>query len=69
MCASCGCGKPNDNHGDNRHITMDQIQQAAAAAKISPQEAAKNMMDSARTMSGSSMGNQSSQSMSSSSQQ
>jgi hypothetical protein len=58
MCASCGCGKPNEQHGDSRHITMDQIQQAAAAAKISPLEVTKNMADSARAMSGAATGNQ-----------
>ena len=54
MCASCGCGKPNDQHGDNRHITLDQVKQAAKAAEISPMEAAQNLMDSVRQESGSS---------------
>lgn len=67
MCASCGCGKPNDQHGDSRHITMGQIQQAAAAAKISPQEVGKNISDAARSMSGASMGSQTGQSSSASS--
>ena len=58
MCASCGCGKPNDQHGDARHITMDQVQQAAKAADISPEEVTKNLMDSARAMSGASAGQQ-----------
>jgi hypothetical protein len=48
MCASCGCGKPNDQHGDSAHITLPQIEQAAAAADISPEEAAKNMADAVR---------------------
>lgn len=67
MCASCGCGKPNDQHGDSRHITMDQVQQAAAAANISPQEVVKNLGDAARSMSGAATGSQSSQSSSASS--
>jgi hypothetical protein len=46
MCASCGCGKPNDQHGDNRHITLDQVKQAAKASEISPKEVAQNLMDS-----------------------
>jgi hypothetical protein len=45
MCASCGCGKPNDQHGDPSHITKDQIDQAAHAAGISPQQATANMQD------------------------
>ena len=32
MCLSCGCGEPHDNHGDDRHITLEMLQAAAAAA-------------------------------------
>ena len=32
MCISCGCGKPNDDHGDARNITMQDVDQAAEAA-------------------------------------
>ena len=34
MCLSCGCGEPNDNHGDPKHITMDMLEAAAKAAEI-----------------------------------
>lgn len=47
MCVSCGCGKLNDNHGDPRNITMDQIQQAASAANTSPEEVARNIQKGA----------------------
>jgi hypothetical protein len=53
MCASCGCGKPNDQHGDSRHITLDQIQEAAKASDISAMEVAKNLMDSVQQSGGS----------------
>jgi hypothetical protein len=43
MCVSCGCGKLNDNHGDNRHITMQQMQQAAEAAGTSMADVARNI--------------------------
>jgi len=43
MCVSCGCGKLNDNHGDRRHLTMDQIQEAASAAGSSVKDVAKNI--------------------------
>lgn len=43
MCVSCGCGKLNDNHGDSRHITMDQLQKAASAAGCSVADVAKNI--------------------------
>ena len=32
MCLTCGCGQPNDDHGDSRNITMDDLNQAAEAA-------------------------------------
>ena len=43
MCLSCGCGEPNERHGDDRHITQDDLDQAAAAAKISTAEAVQNI--------------------------
>ena len=35
MCVSCNCGKPNDDYGDSRDITMNQIEKAAEAAGTS----------------------------------
>ena len=32
MCVSCGCGQVNDNHGDRRNITLDNVRAAAQAA-------------------------------------
>ena len=52
MCLSCGCGKPNDTHGDDRHITQDRLNQAAQAAEISPQQAAQNIVDGLRQAGG-----------------
>lgn len=43
MCLSCGCGNPNENYGDNRHITMKDLDQAAQAADISRDQALQNM--------------------------
>jgi hypothetical protein len=48
MCASCGCGEPNDNHGDSRNITWSQIEQAASAGNVSAKDATQNMQDMAR---------------------
>ena len=45
MCLDCGCGEPNDRHGDDRHITMDDIQAAATASEISVDEAKRNIVD------------------------
>jgi hypothetical protein len=49
---SCGCGEPNNKHGDDRNITQDDLNQAAQAAKISPDKAAHNIVDSYHQMSG-----------------
>jgi len=45
MCLDCGCGEPNESHGDSRHITMDSIRAAADASEISVDEAIKNISD------------------------
>ena len=50
MCMSCGCGKPNEKHGDDRHITQTQLEQAAQAANITPMQAAQNMMNACQQM-------------------
>jgi hypothetical protein len=49
MCLDCGCGEPNERHGDDRHITMDDVQAAAEASEISVDEAARNIADGLRT--------------------
>jgi hypothetical protein len=46
MCASCGCGKPDEQHGDAANITQSQIDDAASAADITPEQAARNILDS-----------------------
>ena len=28
MCASCGCGSPNEKHGDSANITSNDIEKA-----------------------------------------
>jgi hypothetical protein len=52
MCLSCGCGEPNERHGDDRHITQDDLNAAAQAAEISPQQAAQNILDGLQSGSG-----------------
>ena len=47
MCASCGCGKVDDQMGDDRHLTMSDLKSAAEAAEISVQEVAKNIQAAA----------------------
>jgi hypothetical protein len=45
MCLSCGCGKPNDDHGDSRNITMDDFNQAAEAAGTTRDKVIQNIMN------------------------
>ena len=47
MCVSCGCGQPNEQHGDQRNITLNQLQQAAQAAGISVEQVANNIRQGA----------------------
>ena len=49
MCLSCGCGQPNEQHGDPRHITLSQIEQAAQASNISVQQAIENIRQGAQS--------------------
>jgi hypothetical protein len=50
MCASCGCGAPDESHGDTTNITLGQVQRAANAAGISPEEAANNITESVQSV-------------------
>lgn len=43
MCASCGCGVPNEDHGNSANITLDDLERAARVAGVSPQEVVENM--------------------------
>jgi hypothetical protein len=52
MCLSCGCGEPDADHGDERHITRARLREgltdekvlaAAEAAEISPEEVRQNI--------------------------
>jgi hypothetical protein len=43
MCANCGCGVPEDKHGDDRNIAWSEIEAAAEANDASPTEAIQNM--------------------------
>jgi hypothetical protein len=31
MCMNCGCGKPEDRHGNDANITMDDLRKAGEA--------------------------------------
>lgn len=43
MCASCGCGQVNDQHGDSRNITLQDLDKAAQAAGTTREGVLQNM--------------------------
>lgn len=45
MCLSCGCKQPNERHGDDRNIVMQDLQDAAQASNISENEVVKNIQE------------------------
>ena len=51
MCATCGCGIPEDKHGDERNINWSEIEAAAQANDISADEAVKNIHEMAQQQS------------------
>lgn len=44
MCVSCGCNEPANPHGDQRNITLADLQSAADAAGITVTQAAENIL-------------------------
>lgn len=46
MCLSCGCGMPDDDHGDKRYITMKHLVEAASADEATVEQTWQNMVDS-----------------------
>jgi hypothetical protein len=51
MCANCGCGVPEDKHGDDRNIAWSEIVAAAEANDSTPAEAIQNMQTMAQQQS------------------
>jgi hypothetical protein len=47
MCANCGCGAPEETHGDDRNLKWSQIVASAKAVGIAPDDAAQNIRDMA----------------------
>jgi hypothetical protein len=48
VCLTCGCGVPNDDHGDDRHITYEELKTAAEAAEIPVDEAVRNFNETVK---------------------
>ena len=43
MCLSCGCGEPNQDHGNADNITYDDLVKAANSEGITVEQAADNI--------------------------
>jgi hypothetical protein len=52
MCVTCGCGTPEDKHGDDRNITLSELQAAADAAGITLDEAVANIEEATEQSAG-----------------
>jgi hypothetical protein len=50
MCVSCGCGKFEDSHGDERNISVSSLQRAAAASNLTVDQVLGNLMEGCRQM-------------------
>lgn len=48
MCASCGCGLVNEDHDDERHITLDDLQEAAHAAGTDIDQVLNNLQEAVK---------------------
>jgi hypothetical protein len=47
MCVSCGCGVANDDHGDPRNITQEDLEAAAEAAGLDVEDVLVNIEETA----------------------
>jgi hypothetical protein len=48
MCISCGCGEVHDDHGDPRNLTIEDLEHAAQAARLSVEQVLHNIQTSVR---------------------
>ena len=50
MCVSCGCGRYEDSHGDERNITVSSLQRAANASDMTIEQVLQNTVQGATAM-------------------
>ncbi len=48
MCLNCGCGEPNERHGNEANIILDDVRRAGEANGQSVDESLRNMGQAAR---------------------
>jgi len=45
VCITCGCDEPEANHGNSKHITLQQLKDAAEAAEVDITQLSKNIKE------------------------
>ncbi len=45
MCMNCGCGQPDDDHGDEANITASDLRRAGEANDQSLRESAQHILE------------------------
>lgn len=50
MCLDCGCMRPDDDHGDQRHITAQRLAEAADANGTDVSQVRQHMDETLRRM-------------------
>jgi len=45
MCMNCGCGEPNEDHGNPANITAEGLRRAGAANDQSMRESAQHILE------------------------
>jgi len=51
MCLNCGCGQPEERHGDPANITLADVERAAQANGQTLEEATRHITDTLATAS------------------
>jgi hypothetical protein len=52
MCISCGCDEPEANHGNPKHVTLQQLRDAAEAAEVDMDQLLKNIEEGLKRYAG-----------------
>ncbi len=52
MCYTCGCGMPDEDHGDPKRITNKTFKDAASADEISDDQAKMNALETLQEQTG-----------------
>ncbi len=59
MCMNCGCGQPNEDHGNPANITADELARAGEANGQSLRESAQHIVETVELVDTSSRGQES----------